>query len=1490
MYHPSSPSHTRGHRQSLPRLVSIPAVAALLLSGAATPALAAPNHGPGHADTAAVSRVKAPNTLPGAVDAAIAEAANTGRPVAVASQTTETHELDADPNGSLTSTDSPLPVRVERNGSWVPLSAVLTRDSDGTYSPAATPSRVTLSGGGNGPLAVLGDPADHQLSYRLPFPLPAPTVSGATALYPAVLPGVDLSVSVTDQGGISDVLIVHNASAAADPQLAELDLSASTRGLTLATDPEGGLAATAADGELSYTSPKPVMWDSSTVAAPANVAIAHTDDTALAVASSSAAGPGTGARIGPVAMSVASHRITLVPDKGLLTGSQTRFPLYIDPSINPVDTESSGAYDEVYSDSECSGAPQYNTPQTDGEGVGYQSEDLNCGTGLERSFYTLPLSAVPSNATVSSSVVSVADTYAASYNCSENQPVTLHTTGSINGNTDWNNQPSTDDSAYAPVATTVASGANPSSTCSDKSAVFTVTSQVQKLVSAGNSSWTIGLLGDESPQDSSNVNYLRFSTVMSITTTFDVPPTTPTDPHTVPDSADPSGPGCNNTGTGWIGATGASGVTFYATLSTEMKGQNLQGEFDVWDNNLNNGSGGATDLENDQLTGAWVGSGGTASTTVTGLKDGHEYGWAARSEDDNSLHLQSPWVTECHFVYDDTPPSTPAVTTSDPSFPPLGSGTASAGFAGASSHLSLTVSATDPLPANTCTLGTCQASGISRFIWKLDGQPTVADNDGTEAVASTGTDSTGAPTGTATITVPVANWGVHNLYIAALDNAGNISQVPTSYTFYAPWNPATKIDPGDINGDGIPDLLATSKTGDLDLISGNSGPDTAPELVSPAADSPTGANSSGGGSGTWNDYWIAHRGSLVGGAVDDLYAYDHVTHDLYGVENDLDPGGNGTAGYTLGRVVDFAKTKPACDADAPASRCGTAAGYDATDWNDVTQIAAPGDVYAGLDGTNQFSDLITVENGQLWLYRGISGPALSSPVLLGDGDWSNFTLISPGTVTGTPTLWARDNTSGNVYSFNISPTGTPALPPLLHAPNSTVTPLTSGVTASGGGRLCLADPNASTANGTDMIIWGCEANASQSFTLAADNTVHIMGKCLDVSHGGTTNGTAVDINTCNGTGAETWTNGANGSLVNPESGLCLADPGSAVTPDTDVILWTCDNGSEQNWNGGSAAALPTAPTATSIINLPTSTDPYISSPGDVNGPISATDPTGAPDGNPDLYVIDTTGQLIEYPGGPATSGTPTFTSPVSLGTVTNTADHAWSLADGSGTTAHDSLDTNGSNNPGLDATLTGGATWDTDPTLTIADPGLANGGNLQLDGTTGYAATSTPAVNTSASYTVSAWVKINSTSTYQTALCQRDATGARCGFYLQYSPAMNGWTFISPATDVAAPPGYYMAGQNQHATVGVWTHLVAVFDAATGNMSLYVNGHLAGIGNDPSPWQATGPFLIGAEDNADNGTQAQFAGQIADVHLYNTALPPADAADLGDTTPLTDLN
>jgi hypothetical protein len=76
----------------------------------------------------------------------------------------------------------------------------------------------------------------------------------------------------------------------------------------------------------------------------------------------------------------------------------------------------------------------------------------------------------------------------------------------------------------------------------------------------------------------------------------------------------------------------------------------------------------------------------------------------------------------------------------------------------------------------------------------------------------------------------------------------------------------------------------------------------------------------------------------------------------------------------------------------------------------------------------------------------------------------------------------------------------------------------------------------------------------------------VLGKCLDAWQSGTTNGTKIDLYTCNGTGAQQWTAGSNGSLVNPESSLCLDDPSASTTAGTQLQLYGCNNTNAQVWH------------------------------------------------------------------------------------------------------------------------------------------------------------------------------------------------------------------------------------------------------------------------------------------------------------------------------------
>ncbi|MGW0771755.1 LamG domain-containing protein [Streptomyces sp. NPDC002676] len=1289
--------------------------------------------------------------------AAQEQAVSTGKSVPVDALTTQVSTTEALPDGTFTNTTSVLPTRVLKDGTWVPVDATLEADGHGGYSPTATPNGVTLSGGGDGPLVTLTHSDGPSMALTLPFTLPAPHVTGDTALYDSVLPGVDLSVSVTDQGGFSDVLIVHDANAATDPRLKELTLATETHGLTVATMDSDSMSATATNGDLVYTSPQPVMWDSGT--APAQLQnIDPAQDGPAAGTTSSVDGPGPGAATAPVAMTATNSSLKLTPDADMLTAADTTYPVYIDPYTNPVDS-TAGHYTEVYSNSACDNSPQYDKAQTNGQGVGYQKWGGPCGIGLERSYWAINTSGLHSSFVIYDAYVKISTTYAASWDCSHNQPITLHTTNAISSSTDWLSRPGTHDTAFPPSTDTVPSGANSGSSCSNSTATFHVTDQAQKIADqngdgydsngtfgAGTNTWTIGLYGNES-ETSGNDDYLRMSTTLTLTTKFDIPPDVPSNLHMTPAATGASAP-CTTSGVGWIGATtysdSGSNITLHSTVAnTQMYGENVKAHYYVWDRTVDpDGDGNGASVSTPDS--AFLASGSDAPMKIGAtLKDGHQYGWDVYAENYSASHLTSAKSEHCWFTTDFTAPPTPEVT-GNSSFPRVGSGPADpVVYAGPGKTTDFTVADADsPATDITCDPGPCKYSGMASFLWQLDSPPTAFDG---QSAAITGTDSQGRST--ATIPVPITDWGVHTLYVAGIDKAGNISTSPSSYTFSVPWDPSTKIKAGDISGDGVPDLLATTKTGDLNLIPGDQDPaqDTAPVQSGPITGTPPAVTGpitvstkeeSPEGAG-WNNFMIAHRGNLHGANGDDLFAYNKTNKQLYIVKNDLDPVDNAAfppysrfGGFTGKRYTSIDKEgcQPS-DVVADDTRCRST-DYNSQSWN-ITQLISPGNIY---NNTNDYPAVITVENKELWIYQSDDGKRLKNPTLLGDGDWTGQTLIAAGTLAGDPVLWTRDNATGKIYSYSITIDSTTQLPALLHP-----------------------------------------------------------------------------------------------------------------TSRTDLQL-----------------------------TLPPADYPLVASPGDVNSPVSKwfTHP-GGPDGVPDLYAVDTSGQLTEYNyynshPVPLTPPSYAFAPPVSLGSITDTSTHRWKLAEGTGTTTADSNGT-------LDATLSGAYTWTNDTT---------RGNALNLSGTTGYGTTTGPAVNTSKSFTVSAWVKLNSLTANSTFLSQDGTTNN--GFQLYYSSGAQAWAFGRYSTD--ATGAVWRAAYGSKPVVGKWTHLVGVFDATAQEVRLYVNGSLTATKDwTYTPWPATGPIQIGRK--LTSGIYGEYANAaISNVRIYPTALPPADAAAAGDNPQVVQLD
>lgn len=122
----------RNPARTLTRRLALSAAVTGLLLGSAGPALA---DDPAAAGSTGTATAAADSPLA----AAKAEAARTGGPVTVDSLTTETARTVANADGTFTVTTHLQPARVRKDGRWKDVDASLTRNGDGTLSPAATP-------------------------------------------------------------------------------------------------------------------------------------------------------------------------------------------------------------------------------------------------------------------------------------------------------------------------------------------------------------------------------------------------------------------------------------------------------------------------------------------------------------------------------------------------------------------------------------------------------------------------------------------------------------------------------------------------------------------------------------------------------------------------------------------------------------------------------------------------------------------------------------------------------------------------------------------------------------------------------------------------------------------------------------------------------------------------------------------------------------------------------------------------------------------------------------------------------------------------------------------------------------------------------------------------------------------------------------------------------------------------------------------------------
>jgi hypothetical protein len=1113
--------------------------------------------------------------------AASARARATGKPVLAAAMTTPTREVTANPNGTFTMTISPSPVRVERHGAWVALDATLHANADGTISPAAVPGALTLSGGGTGALATMTS-GGQQLSVTLPAVLPKPTISGASATYANVVPGADLVVTATSQGGFSDVFVVRTHAAATDPRLASL-MSAHLKtgaGLSLRTNAAGEMFAAGPDGHAVFTAPAPAAWDSATAATtPAGTpAGAGTGPGALIPTSvhtplaSTALAPGRYAHQASLHASLHNGTLTLTSPGMFAAAPASAYPLYIDPAYGPAIANFATVNSAFPTQSYINGAGTQGYMQ-----VGYNGNLEGCSPCFNaRSFVTLNLSGLPAGATNISAQVNFWDTWSASCTAEE---LDLWTTGPISTSssnpTTWNHQPSWNSQVGSQ---TVSKGW--SSSCPSGGIGYNISSQVQSVVNAKGSSLTLGLRIPSSQESSNDDNWKQLNgsnTNQSKTTasvTYDVKPNTPSGLYTSPTT------NCSSSSPTILGDTG---VTLYAPVSTST-GANLTTTFDFYNasapgtNLLTTANG----IASDTYTGA---SGkpavmalpesfiktqaGSATTT---------FAWKAETSDGT---LTSNWSTPCTFKVDNSQPGSPTVAPA--ASPPAGS-----------TDCPL-VPATPTEPVGTSCAFTFTApigATISGYTYQVnDSQPIQVS-------------------GTGSVTVEFNLPGIINtLTVSALSAAGNVGSARTV------WFDATAFNPpetdGDLTGGKIPDLIVPGGTtgafppglwlaqgqrnGAVDsnpinigtsglglnttstpsdwngtqAITGNfcgQGTQDVLAYYPGAYDATTNPNGGGGaivcGTGTTQPLQVPSSGNqytITEGSFsytpDGNTYYNATTVANGGSENDVDAGASLGLMYgivptsaTTDSLAVFAMTAPnAVGGGIALTSLTTPTG--GTDWNNWSITTAQ-----DTRGTTTYTDMYLWDSatGDLYLWAGLGINATSFDKATGisytqyqiASNWNkgaSLTLRAADIAgDGNPGLWATNTATGTTTAY---------IPPATLAANPTLTTTASTLTTAT--HSWQFDDMPAGASGTE-ISTTADGNGSMSLTGSASGADWNAGDRYSpdvrfTGSGGKLQTTGAPIDLTRSFTVDFWTEPErNGTMALSESGS--AYPGLMIYP------------------------------------------------------------------------------------------------------------------------------------------------------------------------------------------------------------------------------------------------------------------------------------------------------------------------------------------------------
>ncbi|WP_306321768.1 MULTISPECIES: LamG-like jellyroll fold domain-containing protein [unclassified Streptomyces] len=710
---------------------------------------------------AAAAADKAMSTTAAGTGDAQAKAAKSGKKVEVLALRDERSTTVANPDGTFTTTEYVQPIRTRKDGKWQDIDTALVKQANGTYAPKAALTAMTFSGGGDKTFAQL-EKDGRSLSLDWQAKLPKPRIDGSTATYTNVLDGVDLKITASAEG-FSHVLVVKNAKAAANPDLAKLQLPVDTDSVKLTKTASGGLEAKdKTSGGTVFEAAQPMMWDSSQGMASDGDSSSPSPTPSVPATASTDAGdtvtPPDGAQVADVAVDTAADSVTLTPDADLLQGKDTVYPVYIDPVYK---TANRTSWTMVSSYSSGSSFWKFD----DDEGVGRCPANVSyrctSGSDVKRQFFALPTGSFEGKDIVKAEfAVTMVHTYSDSARSVQLGRVNSSGASAINSGTDWDNQPPLKD------AITSQSPTNPAGSCTstNQNVRFGVTGTVQKAADSGWDTTTFRLkAGDEGDYS----YWKRFCGNAHLEVTYNRPPLQPA----MDDLTMTPGGVCEygNAAEHYV----AQAPKLKAVIKdldhgdTGSNTETLQAEFHVWwtsggktyDKYTSSKKLSTTDATKSGQTGQATFS-YTVGTNSADDPDDAAYtipqnttiAWAVRGSDGQSW---GPWSlagdsTRCEFIYDATAPKAPAVTSTE--YPDD-----DAWHAGIGDYGSFTFDSA--------------STDVASYKYRFKGD---------SAWKSVNAESTGGP---ATVRWMPPDEGPMYVEAKAVDGAGNAQKTPTAYTF-----------------------------------------------------------------------------------------------------------------------------------------------------------------------------------------------------------------------------------------------------------------------------------------------------------------------------------------------------------------------------------------------------------------------------------------------------------------------------------------------------------------------------------------------------------------------------------------------------------------------------------------------------------------------------------------------------------------------------------